>query len=84
MQKIDNHYKYVCLYVDDVTIFSTKPQVIITALEALYNMKAIGQPEYYNGVYFYKEDNHWCISAKTYLENMFKKIEKLMDVNLKN
>jgi hypothetical protein len=49
----------MCLYVDDVTIFSKKPQSIITALEALYNMmKAMGQPEYYNGADFYKEDNH--------------------------
>jgi hypothetical protein len=84
MQKMHNHYEYACLYVDNVTIFSKKPQAIITALEALYDMKAIGQPEYYNGADFYKEDNHWCILAKIDLKNMCEKIEKSMDANLKN
>jgi hypothetical protein len=68
MQKMHNHYEYVCLYVDDMTIFSKKVQAIITALKALYNMKAMGQPEYYNGADLYKEDNYWCILSKTYLK----------------
>jgi hypothetical protein len=72
MHTIYDHYEYVCLYVDDVIIFSKKPQVITTALEALYNMAAIGQPKYYKGAEFYKEDNHWYISAKPYLKNTCK------------
>lgn len=42
----------------------------VTALEAFYDMQAIGQPEYSNGAdLLYKEDNHWRILAKTYLKN---------------
>jgi hypothetical protein len=61
--------------VDGVTIFSKKLQTVIIALKALYDMKAIGQLEYYNVTDFYKQ----CISTKTCLKNMCEKIEKFMD-----
>ena len=49
------------------------------------DLKGGGPPEYYVGAEVYRDDDtRWCISCKTYIKNVCAKIEKLMEVNLKN
>ena len=49
MRKKDDHYKYVTTYVDDILAFSRNPMAVIKEIQASYELKGIGKPEYYLG-----------------------------------
>ena len=85
---LDEHYEYICVYVDDIIVFSKKPEIIIEQLKNKFNyeLKGVGEPEYYNGADVTRNtiSGSWEFSAKTYLKNVCEKIEKLLDIKLKN
>ena len=82
------HYDYIGVFVDDVLIFSDKPQVYFNLLKDKfhYEFKDIAEPQYYNGADFYTDPKtkRYCMSAKTYIKNVIEKIEKLLGKPLKN
>ena len=48
-----DHYEYIATYVDDVLVFSKDPMAIIEEIKQDYDLKGIGQPEYYLGGNFH-------------------------------
>jgi hypothetical protein len=49
IKPVDDHYKYIACYVDDIIVFSKDPMSIIQKLKKTYVMKDIGKPQYYLG-----------------------------------
>ena len=43
MKDYGTHYEYICMYVDDILIFSKSPMTIVRGLEALYILKGVGK-----------------------------------------
>ena len=87
MRKHKDIYDYVCVYVDDLLVASKEPQNIIEPLKEKYGyeLKGVGEPEYYNGGDISRTpEGKWEFSAKTYVKNVCEKIEKLLDISLKN
>jgi len=88
MREQGDHYEYIAVIVDDLLILSKNPQTIIAALTEIYGyeLKGVGTPEYYSGadVEQDKDTGYWKMSAKTYIKNVTDKIEKLLEVKLKN
>ena len=83
----DDHYEYVAVIVDDLLVFSRKPEETIGLLQQIYKytLTGVGSPEYYNGADITFDNNgHVTMSAKTYIKNVTERIEKLMEITLKN
>jgi hypothetical protein len=78
----------VAVIVDDLLVYSKQSKEIISFLTDFknYELKGVGLPEYYSGADLeYDEDNgYWIYSAKTYVKNVCERIEKLLQVKLKN
>ena len=87
MKDYGTHYEYICMYVDDILIFSKSPMTIVRGLEALYILKGVGEPEFYLGGNVSKAEINGKIrtvlSAKTYIKNCSEKIEKLFSTTLR-
>jgi hypothetical protein len=66
-------------------IFAKQPEVILKNLENRFSLqfKGVGEPRYYNGADIQKHGSDWTISAKTYIDNVIDKIEKLFQETLK-
>lgn len=83
-----DYYEYVAVIVDDLLIFSKTPEDVIEPIKQVcgYELKGVGIPEYYNGadVGFDNESQCWSLSAHTYVKNITEKLEKLLEVHLKN
>jgi hypothetical protein len=80
-----DHYELITIFVDDLLVFSRNPKAIIDVFGALYGVKGVGEPEYYNGGDIYKdEDGKTCFAAKTYIKQICDKIELTLGVKLRN
>ena len=88
IKDMGDHYKYIGTFVDDVLLFSKKPEGILEKLKTKYGykLKNVGPPEYYNGadMLFNESTQCWEMSARTYIKNICEKIEKLFGITLKN
>ena len=88
MRQRGDHYEYVAVLVDDLLVFSREPETIIGPLEDLYKyeLKGVGEPEYYSGadMKLNPETQLWEMSAKSYLQGVCDRIEKLLEVKLKS
>ena len=51
IKKKDDHYEFIGVFVDDITVFSKNPQEIFNTLNTKYKyeFKEVCQPTYYNG-----------------------------------
>ena len=47
MRPNGDHYEYVATYVDDIMVFSKDCRTIIRQIQAIFDLKQIGMPEYY-------------------------------------
>jgi hypothetical protein len=82
------HYEYLVTYVDDILAFSQEPMKIINDANCCYLLKGVGAPEYYlRGNIDDIKEKQWqeegvftALSARTYIENVMEKLEKLCDV----
>ena len=90
MRDKGEYYEYLVTYVDDILAWSKDPMSIMKELEEVYILKGVGVPEYYLGGNFESLDEHWtaeniatAFSAKTYINNMIPKFEKLFDMSFK-
>ena len=84
MKQVDEHYKYIARYVDDVIVFSKDPMVIMEELKKTYIMKGVGKPQYYLGGDVVELGPEWekegissAFSAETYIKNSLPKLAKL-------
>ena len=65
--------------------FGPTPATVLNTLRGLYELKSAGQPMYYIGADIFRdEEGNACVSAVTYIKNVCDRIEKLMEVKLKN
>ena len=87
----DGRYEYLATYVDDVMAWSKDPIEVINALKEQYTLKGVGIPEYYLGGNVEYLDEHWtkdginiAFSARTYINNVIPKFEKLIGKEFKN
>ena len=84
----NTHYEYIATWVDDLLILSKNPMNIIAKLEETYQLKGVGEPSYYLGgdVRKIKVDgvHMWSTDAKTYINRVCEKIEKLMEWTLRS
>jgi Reverse transcriptase (RNA-dependent DNA polymerase) len=57
MRRIDNHYEYLCVYVDDIIICSHNPQAIVDALltKHKFSLKGTGPVYYHLGCDYTRE-----------------------------
>ena len=53
MRPNGDHYEYVATYVDDIMVFSKDCMTIIRQIQANFDLKQIGTPEYYLGGNFH-------------------------------
>jgi hypothetical protein len=83
----DNYYEYIAVIVDDLLIFSRDPERIIDMLKDVqnYTLSGVGIPEYYSGadLEYIEEFGYWSYSAKTYSKSVCDRIEKLLELTLK-
>ena len=84
----DNHYEYIAVITDDLLLFTRNPAGILCPLKEVYGyeLKGVGKPEYYNGgdVGYDKEQGKWFLGARTFIKNTVEKIEKLLEITMKN
>ena len=83
------HYKYIATWVDDLIHWSKNPMKLIKIVEQIFPLKGTGIPEYYLGGNVDRiswEKSHdgytFTLSARTYITQICKKIEKLFEVEL--
>ena len=71
-----DHYEYLCTHVDDFMIVSKEPQIIMDLIEAEYNIKGKGPPDYYLGNDYKKHPNgNWVVGCKKYLCEAIRRVE---------
>ena len=73
MRKMNDHYEYTGVIVDDLLVFSRNAGDILNPLWVIYKfvLKGVGSPEYYNGADMrFTTDGYAIISAKTYIKNV--------------
>ena len=44
-----DHYEYICVWVDDLLVFSKNPMWVINKLKKKFTLKGVGKPEYFLG-----------------------------------
>jgi hypothetical protein len=80
MRRVDDHYEYIAMYVDDLAISSKDPKAITDILMNKYNfkLKGTGEIEYHLGMSFHRNDrNELCISPQWYIEKMVDNYKQL-------
>ena len=73
MQHVNNHYKYITVYVDDLAIASKDPKAIIDVSTNVHSfkLKGTGPIEYHLGMIFHcNEDGVLSISPRKYIDKM--------------
>ena len=73
MRDAEDHYEYVCVYVDDLLAIMRKPEVFFQELTNTYGykLKGVGEPEYHlGGNYFRDADNTLAWGAKQYIDKL--------------
>lgn len=73
MRRIDDHYEYICVYVDDLVIGSKDPQAIVDTLSTKYkfSFKGTGPIHYHLGCDYFKDhQGTMCYGPKRYVDKM--------------
>ena len=87
IRECGDHYEYLATYVDDILIFSKNPMKVIEDLKTQYNLKGVGEPQYYlGGDIIIHANEHWdkqgitmALSAETYIKNSVESLERQLD-----
>ncbi|MGH7974543.1 MAG: reverse transcriptase domain-containing protein, partial [bacterium] len=77
-----NTYDYVAVYVDDLLVLGKHPMNVIDILRKKYVLKGVGPPKYHLGGDIGMEKGKYYLGAKTYIRNVCKKIEALLEIRL--
>jgi hypothetical protein len=73
MRRVDDHYEYIAMYVDNLAISSKDPKAITNTLINKYNfkLKGTGEIEYHLGMSLRRNNrNELCISPQWYIGKM--------------
>jgi hypothetical protein len=80
MRRVNDHYEYICVYVDDLVICSKEPQSIIDKLSGhhKFNLKGTGPIHFHLGCDYFKDhDNTLCYGPRRYIEKMIQDFERM-------
>jgi hypothetical protein len=80
MRRVDNHYEYICVYVDDLIICSHKPEAIIKELEGKhkFTLKGTGPIKFHLGCdYFRDPDGTLCYGPKQFITKLIGEYERM-------
>jgi hypothetical protein len=78
MRRVNNHYKYIAVYVDDLAIASKCPALIIRALteEYKFKLKGTGIIEIHLGCYFFRDGECFsCFAPRKYIDKLIASYE---------
>ena len=78
LKDCDTHYKYVCVYVDDIMMFGKNPQAFFDELTHVYHyqLKGVGPPVYHLGGDFFRDkDNTLAWGTASYVKKMIQNYE---------
>jgi hypothetical protein len=81
---VDNLYKYIAVYVDDLCISSKDPKAITDMLTEQYGfkLKGTGPIDYHLSMTFCQNDrNDLCISPQHYIEKMVESYKQMFNEN---
>jgi histone deacetylase 1/2 len=73
MRRVDDHYEYICVYVDDLVIASKNPQAIVDLLSTKhkFTFKGTGPIHYHLGCDYFKDHlGTQCYGPKRYIDKM--------------
>ncbi|HEY9706866.1 MAG TPA: reverse transcriptase domain-containing protein, partial [Oculatellaceae cyanobacterium] len=80
MKDKDDHWEYICVWVDDMLIISKDTDSILKELEKEYTLKGVGEPKYYLGAdmkQVTKPENVFIMSSETYVNRCLVVFEQL-------
>ena len=80
MRRVDDHYEYIAVYVDDLAIASKNPEGIIESLtvEHKFKLKGTGPIKYHLGCdYFRDSTGTLCTSPQSYVDKMIDAYERM-------
>ncbi len=80
MRRVDNHYEYIAVYVDDLAIASKCPAGIIRALTEDYKfkLKGTGLIEFHLGCDFFRdEEGVSCFAPRKYIDKLIASYERM-------
>jgi hypothetical protein len=80
MQKSENTYEYIALYVDDLAIAMKKPKEFVDILEQMYQFKTkrTGPITFHLGMDFFRdEDSTLCLSSIKYIQKLMMNCEQM-------
>jgi hypothetical protein len=80
MRRVDNHYEYIAVYVDDLAIASKCPAGIIRALTEDYKfkLKGTGLIEFHLGCDFFSdEEDVSCFAPRKYIDKLIASYERI-------
>jgi histone deacetylase 1/2 len=73
MKRVDDHYEYICVYVDDLIIASANPQQIADTLQNKheFSLKGTGPIHYHLGCDYFKDPTGTlCYGPRRYVDKM--------------
>ena len=80
LRERDDHYEYICVYVDDIMVICRDPMKLFDSLKNDYNyiLKGVGPPEYHLGGNFGREPDGTLYWGDTkYVEKMMEHFERM-------
>ena len=80
MCRVDDHYEYIAVYVDDLAIASKNPAGIIRALTEVhkFKLKGTGPIEFHLGCDFFRdEEGVLCFAPRKYIDKMVASEERM-------
>ena len=80
MRKVDDHYEYIGVYVDDLVVSSRNPGKIIELLKDShgFKLKGTGPISFHLGCDFFRdEEGNLCYAPKKYIEKMLENYRRI-------
>ena len=80
MREQDDHWEYICVWVDDMLIISKEPKAIVDVLEKEFTLKGVGEPKYYLGadmMQLKKPEDTFVMGSGTYVKRCLIVYEQL-------
>jgi len=80
MKRVDDHYEYIAIYVDDLMIASKNPKAITDELmnRFQFKLKGTGPLTFHLGCDYYRDDDGvLCVSPKKYIEQFLSSYQRI-------
>ncbi len=80
MRRVEDHYEYIAVYVDDLSIASKDPAGIIQALTDVhkFKLKGTGPIEFHLGCDFFRDkDGILCFAPRKYIDKLIASYERM-------